>query len=229
MNDLFYLYTKDEKPKKPRPFRAGLPKLENFIFSKARSGGLLQFYGESGSGKTQLLFSVVANTLGHEVRILFFDTQYKFRPERIEQMMQSSSFNSDALDSVHVFRSGDPYKIYETALSAISNDGYDYLIFDDLSEPFLREGYSSKESSMLSLLGRKLNIWGVARGRFVLASQRISFNPIYQKDLPLGQEFLTPYTMLQFRLVKLPAYHCIKADGSEVCRFLIRERGLIEI
>ena len=53
------------------------------------TGMITNIYGESGSGKSQLCFTVYANCAKHSANILFIDTTGNFRPERIMEISGS--------------------------------------------------------------------------------------------------------------------------------------------
>ena len=53
------------------------------------TGMITNVYGESGSGKSQLCFTVCANCAKHSANILFIDTTGNFRPERIMEISGS--------------------------------------------------------------------------------------------------------------------------------------------
>jgi hypothetical protein len=228
LSEDFILFYPGKRPPSPIMIRTGLPKLDSFIAGKLKFAGLLQLSGEAGAGKSQLLFSIIANNALRNLRILLFDSQLKFRPERVRQMVPTDT-SVNILEKVDVLQSGDPFVIYQRAIEALSSS-YDLILFDDMAEPFLSQGYKSRESSMLSLLGRKMNVWALMKGRFVVATQRLSFNPLLQQNIPLGEDLLAPYLLSEFRLSKLKDYYSISWEGSgEVSRFTITEEGLKEI
>ena len=53
------------------------------------TGMITNIYGESGSGKSQICFTVCANCAKHSANILFIDTTGNFRPERIMEISGS--------------------------------------------------------------------------------------------------------------------------------------------
>ncbi|MEM3803796.1 MAG: AAA family ATPase, partial [Conexivisphaerales archaeon] len=214
----------------PEPIRTGLPGLDRYIKGVMKTGGLIQFSGEAGTGKSQLLFSIAANYAMQGTKVLFFDTQGKFRPERIRQMVRNDENSADLLERIDILQSGDPFTIFETAADGESLQKYGVILADDLSEPFLREGFRSKQSAMLPLLARRLNIWGVVNGRFVVVAQRVSFSPTYQQSFALGLQFVSPYLLSSFTLQRLKDYYSITAEGyGEVSRFIIKQEGLQEL
>lgn len=54
-----------------------------------RTGMITDVYGESGSGKSQLCFSLVANCVKNGDKVMFIDTVGTFRPERIVEISGS--------------------------------------------------------------------------------------------------------------------------------------------
>lgn len=54
-----------------------------------RTGMITDIYGESGSGKSQLCFTLCANCVKHAASTLFIDTAGTFRPERIMEISGS--------------------------------------------------------------------------------------------------------------------------------------------
>ena len=55
-----------------------------------RTGMITDIFGESGSGKSQLCFTLAANCAKDANRILYIDTTGTFRPERIVEISRSS-------------------------------------------------------------------------------------------------------------------------------------------
>jgi RecA/RadA recombinase len=54
-----------------------------------RTGMITDIYGESGSGKSQLCFTLCANCVKDAASTLFIDTAGTFRPERIMEISRS--------------------------------------------------------------------------------------------------------------------------------------------
>ncbi|HKU48600.1 MAG TPA: ATPase domain-containing protein [Nitrososphaera sp.] len=61
----------------------GSESLDDLLGGGIRSGMITDVYGESGSGKTQLCFTLAVNCAKNGDRVLFVDTAGTFRPERI--------------------------------------------------------------------------------------------------------------------------------------------------
>jgi RecA/RadA recombinase len=65
-----------------------------------RTGMITDIYGESGSGKSQLCFTLVANCVKDGDKVMFIDTAGTFRPERIVEISGSPG----ALDRIAYVR-----------------------------------------------------------------------------------------------------------------------------
>lgn len=75
------------------------------------SQSITEFFGEFGSGKTQVCFQLTVNATmsedkgGLDSDVIVIDTENTFRPSRIEQIASALNLNeADVLDRVHVAR-----------------------------------------------------------------------------------------------------------------------------
>ena len=85
-------------------------------FDELLGGGLetqsiVEFFGEFGSGKTQMMFQLAVNTIrpvseaGLDGNVFIIDTENTFRPERIVQMSNALDMDPEAtLKKIHVAR-----------------------------------------------------------------------------------------------------------------------------
>jgi len=64
----------------------GSKAIDSLIGGGIRGGLVYDVFGQSGSGKTQLCFSLAANCIKAGGQVLFVDTAGTFRPERISEM-----------------------------------------------------------------------------------------------------------------------------------------------
>lgn len=67
----------------------GSKALDNVLGGGIRSGMITDIYGESGSGKSQLCFTLCANCAKDSANVLFVDTTGTFRAERIMEISGS--------------------------------------------------------------------------------------------------------------------------------------------
>ncbi len=64
---------------------------DSLLGGGVREGMVIDIYGESGSGKSQLCFTLCANCAKDGSKVVFIDTAGTFRPERIVEISGSSS------------------------------------------------------------------------------------------------------------------------------------------
>lgn len=69
----------------------GSKAIDTLIGEGIRTGMITDIYGESGSGKSQLCFTLCANCAKDAASSLFIDTAGTFRPERIMEISGSQS------------------------------------------------------------------------------------------------------------------------------------------
>ena len=65
---------------------SGSKTLDTLLGGGIRDGMITDVYGESGSGKTQLCFTLAVNCVKNGGKVLFVDTAGTFRPERIVEI-----------------------------------------------------------------------------------------------------------------------------------------------
>jgi RecA/RadA recombinase len=80
--------------------QTGSQSLDALLGGGVRTGMVTDVYGESGSGKSQLCFSLCANCTRAGFRAFFIDTAGTFRPERVSEMAGTK----EALDRITFVR-----------------------------------------------------------------------------------------------------------------------------
>lgn len=78
----------------------GSAAIDSLLGGGVRAGMVTDIYGESGSGKSQLCFTLCANCVKDGGRAVFIDTAGTFRPERIVEI----SGSPDALEKITFVR-----------------------------------------------------------------------------------------------------------------------------
>jgi RecA/RadA recombinase len=78
----------------------GSAAIDSLLGRGVRAGMVTDIYGESGSGKSQLCFTLCANCVKNGGRAVFIDTAGTFRPERIVEI----SGSPDALEKITFVR-----------------------------------------------------------------------------------------------------------------------------
>lgn len=91
-------------------------------------------YGESGSGKTQLCFTLCANCVKEGGRVLFVDTSGTFRPERVAEISGSKNV-LDKIALVRALKVGDQV----SSIQKIPDTGNGLVVVDSLTSLFSAE------------------------------------------------------------------------------------------
>jgi DNA repair protein RadA len=79
----------------------GSKSLDDILGGGIETKALTEFYGETGSGKTQLCHTLCIMATQHKCedgipgKAIYVDTEGKFRPERIASIATSRGFNTD--------------------------------------------------------------------------------------------------------------------------------------
>ncbi|MFP4169680.1 MAG: DNA repair and recombination protein RadA [Methanomassiliicoccales archaeon] len=110
---------------------------------------IVEFFGEFGSGKTQVCFQLAVNaTLPHDLggldgEVIMIDTENTFRPERIVQMAKAADADPmETLQKIHVaraFNSHHQMLLVERALEMAKERKIMLLIVDSLTAHFRAE------------------------------------------------------------------------------------------
>lgn len=84
-------------------YSTGSERIDHLLGRAISNGIITDLYGENGSGKSQLCFSICANLLKNtREKIIFIDTAGTFRPERIEEIINER--NRQILDRINYIR-----------------------------------------------------------------------------------------------------------------------------
>jgi DNA repair protein RadA len=124
----------------------GSTALNDLLGGGVETQAITEFYGEFGSGKTQIGHQLAVNVqlpedkggLGKEV--IFIDTENTFRPERIIQMAEAHELDPQkVLENIQVARaynSADQILWAEKAAEMAQNGEYGLIIVDSLTAQF---------------------------------------------------------------------------------------------
>ena len=78
----------------------GSPAFDKLLGGGLREGRMVEFFGRSNSGKTQLAMQTVLFAAKAGARSLYVDTEGGFRPERIQEMAETRGWKADLLDRI---------------------------------------------------------------------------------------------------------------------------------
>ncbi len=100
-----------EKRREVIKLTTGSRALDELLGGGLESGCITEFFGEFGSGKTQITHQLCVNNFrpaedgGNEAHSIYIDTENTFRPERIIQMAMAYDLDpTSVLQSIHVAR-----------------------------------------------------------------------------------------------------------------------------
>lgn len=116
----------------------GITKLDDFLNGGIHSGIIVDIFGSSATGKTQLALQILVNCISKNQNVLFHDTKGEFRPERIIDILKSKQLPDKLLDNIDVKRITNTAEQIES-LNEKFNREYSLLIIDNVTELFSYE------------------------------------------------------------------------------------------
>ena len=124
--------------------KTGLIKIDNFLSGGIPNGLIVDIFGGSGTGKTQLLLQLSINSIKNGGNVLYLDTTGGFRPERILEIQKKSNINFNLLDKITVSR------VTNTSeqINSIKNlhvNNFSLIVIDNITDLFSYE-YKNNES-----------------------------------------------------------------------------------
>jgi RecA/RadA recombinase len=112
----------------------GSKALDALLGGGVRTGMVTDVYGEAGSGKSQLCFTLCANSAKNGSRAIFVDTSGTFRPERIVEIAGSPGV-LDRITFVRVLTTYDQ----RSAVKEIADIGPQLVVVDSVTSLFSAE------------------------------------------------------------------------------------------
>jgi len=138
-----------EKRKCVGHISTGSKKLDVLLGGGLETQSIVEFFGEFGSGKTQVGLQLCVNVQvpvekgGLGGKAVFIDTENTFRPQRIQQMAEAVGLDpAEVLKNIFVARaynSDDQMLMAEKAEDLIKNDGVKVLVIDSMMALFRSE------------------------------------------------------------------------------------------
>ena len=121
----------------------GCGALDSILKGGVQPGLVTDFFGKSGSGKTQTCFQLTMNACKNGSPVVFIDPSGTFRPERLTQMCESRGLNPDSvLSSVYVARPhsvSDQMRMIQEFEDVFSLRSAKLVVLDGLTENFISE------------------------------------------------------------------------------------------
>jgi len=152
---------------------------------------IVEFYGEFGSGKTQICFQLAVNaTMDHEKgglegEVVVIDTENTFRPERIAQMATALDLDPvEVLHKIHVaraFNSSHQMLLVEKASEMARDVPVRLMIVDSLTAHFRAEyvgrGALAERQQLLNKHMHDLLRFGDVNNAVIAVTNQVSSKP----------------------------------------------------
>ncbi|RDJ32124.1 MAG: recombinase RecA [Crenarchaeota archaeon] len=210
----------------------GLQKLDEILGGGIKNGNIIDIYGESSTGKTQLALQIIINFLSSNEKILFLDTTGEFRPERLLEIMNLQKINVKLLDNIMVSRITNTSE-QVNYFKNIPTSNYGLIIIDNVSELFSFE-YSKDEQSLQKTISfmnfmHELSIIALEKKIPIIVTNTVRHN--IDKNIENLSRAISFFTHVKIRLSKSNSKHIgyvesISNSGS--FSFLISAKGLEE-
>lgn len=138
-----------EQNKEAKKISAGAEDLDELLGGGVDTQSITEFYGEYGSGKTQIAHQLSVNVQrpeedgGLDRDVIYIDTEDTFVPQRIEQMAEDQGMNVDeTLDRIHVaraFNSDHQMLLADEAQDICQSEDVGLIVVDSLTAQFRAE------------------------------------------------------------------------------------------
>ena len=207
-------------------FSSGSTSLDSLLDGGFGTREIVEVYGASASGKTQLAFQAAVLAAGEGARVTFVDTEGTFRPERLAMMAKRRGLASDVVLSMVFCRRATTVAEQISSVGDLEEDerirDSRIIIVDTVSKNFAYEYGGQKgmlqRQSMLDVYLNKLSRDAYLNNRAVLLTSRVASvgNEATRKEVDIGGNTLRRFTHMVLHLQK---------SGSEVVASLIGRGG----
>lgn len=183
--------------------------IDNFFNRGIPDGILIDVFGASGTGKSQLVLQTAVHTAALGKSVLFHDTTGAFRPERMLEIARSGGLNAGILDNVAVYRITNASE-QMNSLSKIRTRDFSCLIIDNVSELFSFEysdrGQFAERNRLFLKYMRSLSLLSTCNNLTVLLT-----NVVRNSDGEQIENFektVDLFTHVKIRLELTDGYRC---------------------
>ncbi len=180
-----------ERRKTVQKLTTGSKNLDDLLGGGLETQAITEFFGEFGSGKTQIMHQLAVNcTLpkekgGFDSDVMMIDTENTFRPERIIQMAKSKGADPDeTLKRIHVARAYNSHHqilLAEKAQDTAKEYNIKLLIVDSLTAHFRSEyvgrGSLAERQQLLNKHMHDLLRFGTIYNAVIAVTNQVSARP----------------------------------------------------
>jgi DNA repair protein RadA len=181
---------------KRQNFSTGSATIDALLSGGFRTGEMVEVYGASASGKTQLAFQAAVIAASGGARVTFVDTEGAFRPERLATMAKRRALSQDnVLSRVFCKRAATVAEQFSSVGDLQKDDRIrdsKLIIVDTVSKNFAFEYGGQKgmleRQSMLDVYLNMLALDAYLNSRAVLLTSRIASigNEANRKEVDIG-------------------------------------------
>ena len=207
-------------------FSSGSKSIDTLLDGGFGTGEIVEVYGASASGKTQLAFQAAVMAAGEGARVTFVDTEGTFRPERLAIMAKRRGLASDIVLTRVFCRRATTVAEQISSVGDLEEDerirDSRIIIVDTVSKNFAYEYGGQKgmlqRQSMLDVYLNRLARDAYLNNRAVLLTSRVASvgNDPTRKEVDIGGNTLRRFAHMVLHLQK---------SGSEVVATLVGQGG----
>ena len=239
--------------------RQGLPRvtignkeLDDMVGGGLEAGSITEFYGEFGSGKSQICHQLAVNLQlppeqgGLGGKVLWLDTEATFRPERIHEMALSAGLDPESiLENIltaRAYNAAHQMLLLENAEKMIKEENIKMLIIDSLmvhfrSEYIGRGKLAERQQKLAQHLSKLHRLTDIYQLISVVTNQVMSRPDILFGDptAPVGGHILGHSTTTRIYLRKSKGDTRVGRVVDSPClplgeaRFMITKEGLQDV
>jgi RecA/RadA recombinase len=209
----------------------GSSQLDSILGGGVSFGRLTEFSGDSGAGKSQVLFTLVVAFPQEMGRLLFVDTAGTFRPERVHQIAVLRRKEPDSiLSNVDVLGAKSFEKVVAGVTTSLESGKYSGVFVDSLSDLFYGGIEYSRDTARLSLFCRELAHSALTRGVLIAVANGIRYNPETNTTSAQGADHTAAYIHTRISLSRNgDRWRAIDLDSYRRAEFVIGPSGIVDI
>ncbi|WP_393971140.1 DNA repair and recombination protein RadA [Oxyplasma meridianum] len=180
-----------ERRKSIKKLTTGSKNLDDLLGGGLETQSITEFFGEFGSGKTQIMLQLAVNSTlpeengGFDSDVLIIDTENTFRPERIIQMSKYKGLDPDTvLKRIHVARAYNSHHqilLAEKAADLSKEFDIKLLLVDSLTSHFRSEymgrGSLAERQQLLNRHMHDLLKFGTINNAVIAVTNQVSARP----------------------------------------------------
>lgn len=213
--------------------RTNIKKLDQFLSGSIKNGIIVDIFGSSGTGKTQLAMQISISALQNGGQVLFQDTTGGFRPERMMEMMNARNIKLDLLDKVSVGRLTNTSEQIQYLKKIKNNSDFSLIVIDNITDLFSYEYTSEKQFLEKNLLFMRymheLSLIGIELKIPIIITNMI--RRIDNYEFENLNKAINMYTHLKIKLSKKQnsfSGEIISPFLKENFSYLIKSEGLVD-